>query len=204
MLTKLDELLRSDHYYLCSSDECYFIGEYTARQGFQFSFTNDLIYNLKKRMDKRGRPEWAYKGWAIRTAAEQLRGSLNPDFLRTATFVPIPPSKAKFDPLYDDRMSQVLRLLSPNIDARELVNQTESMSDAHSAEERPKPDDLYTNYEIDGALVDPRPRQMAVVDDVLTTGAHFKAMQRLLNEMYPDVPLVGIFIARRVPETDPA
>ena len=72
------------------------------------------------------------------------------------------------------------------------------------AEERPKPDDLYANYEIDGALVDPKPRQMAVVDDVLTTGAHFKAMQRLLNEMYPDVPLAGIFIARRVPETDPA
>jgi hypothetical protein len=204
MLTKVDELFRSDHYYLSPTDECYFIGEYTARQGFQFSSTNDLIYNLKKKMDKRGRPEWAYKGWAIRTAAEQVMQSLNPDFLRTATFVPIPPSKVMLDPLYDDRMSQVVRLLGPETDARELVNQTQSMADAHSAEERPRPDDLYAIYRIDRALVDPKPRQLAVVDDVLTTGAHFKAMQRLLNETYPGVPLVGIFVARRVPETDPA
>jgi hypothetical protein len=204
MLTKLDELLRSDHYYLCPTDECFFIGEYTARQGFKFSSTNDLIYNLKKKMDKRGRPEWMYKSWAIRTAADQLRNSLNPDFLRAATFVPIPPSKTKLDPLYDDRMSQVLRLLGPDVDARELVNQIQSMEDAHSTEQRPTPDDLYAKYEIDGALVDARPRQMAVVDDVLTTGAHFKAMQRLLNETYPGMPLIGIFIARRVPETDPA
>jgi hypoxanthine-guanine phosphoribosyltransferase len=40
---------------------------------------------------------------------------------------------------------------------------------------------------------------LVVVDDVLTTGAHFKAMQRILNERFPDVSLIGVFVARRVP-----
>jgi hypothetical protein len=204
MLTKLDELYLPHHCYLERTDECYFLGEYTARRGFLYSATNSLIFNLKKKMDRRGRPEWVYKGRAIQNAAEQLRESLNHDFLNNATFVPVPPSKIRGDCLYDDRMTQVLRLLGPNIDVRELVCQRESMADAHSSDDRPSPSQLYANYEIDEELVEPQPRQIAIVDDVLTTGAHFKAMQRILRETYQGVPIAGFFIARRDPDTDPA
>ena len=38
-------------------------------------------------------------------------------------------------------------------------------------------------------------------DDVLTTGAHFKAVQALLQSQFPQTEIVGLFIARRVPET---
>ena len=65
----------------------------------------------------------------------------------------------------------------------------------------PGPDELYQRYQIDQTLTEPVPRLIAVVDDVLTTGAHFKAMQRILNETFPGVPLIGLFLARRVPET---
>jgi hypothetical protein len=64
-LTRVDSLLLPDHYYLDADDECYFIGEYTARAGFAFSATNDLIQNLKKPMDRRDRPEWKYKEWRL-------------------------------------------------------------------------------------------------------------------------------------------
>jgi hypothetical protein len=46
------------------------------------------------------------------------------------------------------------------------------------------------------------PIQFAVVDDVLTTGAHFKAMKMTLEDAFPGVPLVGLFLARRVPDTE--
>ena len=33
-LSKVDDLTRPDHWYLTEDDHCFFIGEYTARQGF--------------------------------------------------------------------------------------------------------------------------------------------------------------------------
>jgi hypothetical protein len=202
MLTKIDELTLPDHWHLDGTDECYFIGEYTAGQGFSHSATNQLILNLKKGLDRRGRPEWIWKERAIQQAATVLRGSLNPAFLQNATFVPVPPCRATNDPLYDDRMSRVLRLLGPEVDVRELVKQIESTEGAHISPDRPGPRQLYENYSIDDSLTEPAPMQIAVVDDVLTTGAHFKAMKRILNETFQGVEVVGLFLARRVPNTE--
>jgi len=100
-LTKIDQLTRSDHHYLTAEDECYFLGEYTARKGFDYSDTNQLILNLKKSMDRKGRPEWPHKGAAIRTASTSLANALLPSWLQNYVFVPIPPSKAKGDGAYD-------------------------------------------------------------------------------------------------------
>ena len=52
-LTKIDELTRPDHWYLDENDPCFFLGEYTARMGFVYSETNNLILNFKKSMDRR-------------------------------------------------------------------------------------------------------------------------------------------------------
>lgn len=200
MLTRIDELTFPDHYRLESTDECYFVGEYTARAGYSYSATNDLIHNLKKGMERKDRPEWRYKIGAIAAASLQLRNSLNPDYLRVATFVPVPPCKTKNDPLYDDRMVQVLQQFGHDVDVRELVVQLEGYDASHAAtDSRLGPDELYQRYQIDEALVQPVPRSIAVVDDVLTTGAHFKAMQRILNETFLGVALIGVFVARRVP-----
>jgi hypothetical protein len=202
MLTKIDELTLPDHWHLDSDDECYFIGEYTAGKGFAFSVSNQLIFNLKKSVARRGQPEWIWKERAIRRAASMLLDSLNPPFLENATFVPVPPSRASDDPLYDDRMSQVLRLLGPHVDVRELVRQVESTEGAHFAIDRPGPQELYDNYVVDPNAIAPAPVQIAIVDDVLTTGAHFKAMKRILQDTFPDAGVVGLFLTRRVPNTE--
>jgi hypothetical protein len=39
-----------------------------------------------------------------------------------------------------------------------------------------------------------------VVDDMVTTVAHFVAIRNMLRREFPDIPIMGIFIARRVPE----
>ncbi len=202
MLTKIDELTLPDHWHLNTLDECYFIGEYTAGKGYAFSVTNQLIFNLKKSVERRGHTDWIWKERAIRSAATTLLNSLNPAFLATATFIPVPPSRVFNDPLYDDRMSQVLRLLGPQVDARELVLQVQSTEGAHVAVDRPGPQELYDNYVVEPDSIAPTPAQIAIVDDVLTTGAHFKAMKRILNETFPDVGVVGLFLTRRVPNTE--
>ena len=50
-------------------------------------------------------------------------------------------------------------------------------------------------------LIEPPPTYVIVVDDVVTTGLHFKAMKRILRQVFPNIPIVGYFVARRVPET---
>ena len=174
-LTKIDDLTRPDHSYLTAADECYFLGEYTARKGFAFSTTNNLIINLKKPVDRQGRPEWPYKARAIQTAAEALRTALNDNARQTLTFVPVPPSRAKTDPLYDDRLVQMLRSVWPGqaVDVRELVVQPQSSDAAHDRDDRPKPAELEARYVIDRGLLRLPPQAIAVVDDMVTTGAHF-------------------------------
>jgi hypothetical protein len=84
-LTKIDDLARPDHFYLTPVDDCYFLGEYTARKGFAFSATNQLILNFKKSMDKRATAQWRYKEKAIEEAAAAFRASLNSEWLEKAT-----------------------------------------------------------------------------------------------------------------------
>lgn len=204
-LTEIDELTRQDHSWLTADDRCYFLGEYTARQGYAYSPTNDLILNLKKPPERQGRPEWRYKELAIQRAAAAFRRALGAD-PPAMTFVPVPPSKARDDPRYDDRVTRMLRAIWPGrtADIRDLVIQPESAAAAHESPTRPTPSQIEAAYRIDEALIAPEPAFIAVVDDVLTTGAHFRAASAVLAARFPAARLVGLFIARRVPDADPA
>lgn len=201
-LTEIDQLTRPDHYYLEEADNCFFLGEYTARKGFAYSDTNNLILNLKKTPDRRGKEEWRHKETAIAVAAQALNNSIKEKWLRSATFVPIPPSKAKDDPMYDDRMTRLIQTIDARnpIDCRELVVQAASTDPAHLLDERPGPAEIQALYNLDPDLIDPAPSRIVICDDVLTTGAHFKAMQAILSELFPDALIVGCFVARRVPD----
>ena len=201
--TRIDDLSRPDHWHLAEGDACYFIGEYTARQGYAYSDTNQLILNFKKTVDRRELPEWRYKQAAIRLAAEGFRKGLNPEALDRLTFVPIPPSKSKGHPLHDDRLTRMLHAVrrEPPLDIRELIVQTESTEAAHGLEGRPRPEEIEALYHVDESLSAPPPRTIAVVDDILTTGAHFRAAHAILSARFPTATVVGLFIARRVPNS---
>lgn len=202
-LTRIDALVRPDHGYLTEEDHCYFIGEYTARRGFAYSASNNLLLNFKKGMDRRGRPEWRYKTKAIQEAASAFRAALADGDLDQLTFVPIPPSKAKGDPLYDDRLVQMLHSIRPTppLDVRELVVQTESVVPAHERDERPGPRDIEALYRIDNTLLERCRQTVAVVDDMLTTGAHFRAAKSVIVRELVEATVVGLFLVRRVPDT---
>ena len=99
-------------------------------------------------------------------------------------------------------MTQVLNLLRPltgaKCDVRELIIQTEDMEAAHTSDERPSPIEIRANYAIDEALTAPEPKVIGLFDDILTTGAHFRAAKVILENRFPSVPIVGIFVARRI------
>ena len=200
----VDELALPDHYYLSETDICFYLGEYTARGGFSYSDTNSLVLNFKKDMDRRGRPEWRHKGRAIREIAAAFSKALGEPLLRGMTYVPIPPSEPKGHSMHDDRLTQMLNRMSSSIDVdiRELVLQTASTPKSSRNEERLPPDEREQLYVLDESLAEPAPDCIAVVDDLLTTGSHFKAMQAVLGRKFPTARVIGLFVARRVPETD--
>jgi len=83
-------------------------------------------------------------------------------------------------------------------DVRELVVTRASMVPAHVSNVRPSVEELMANYEIDESAAAPEPTIIGVFDDVLTAGSHFKAVKNVLSTRFPQVPIMGIFIARRI------
>lgn len=196
-LTEIDASNIDLHARLTENDKCLFLFEYTSGQNYAFSVTNDLISNLKKKPGAGGQ---YYKEQAISRCAAHLRATLSADWLTQATLVPVPPSKAPGDPLFDNRIERMCRQIHPTIDVRTIVRQTQSIAAAHEVAvgERPSVEDLLAIYEIDEAVTAPAPSVIGIVDDVLTAGTHYRAMQIKLSERYPGTSIFGIFIARRV------
>jgi hypothetical protein len=202
-LTRIDDLTRPDHTFLEPEDNCFYLGEYTARRGFPFSETNSLINNLRKPMGRRGRPEWSYKESAILTCGRMLREAISEEWLDAATLVPVPGSKVKGDVEYDDRMPRIIQEFGRGraLDIRELVIMTRNVSQSHLAEDEDGVGipDLIASMRVDETCVTPAPVTIGIFDDMLTTGRHFKAVQSILRDRFPDVPIVGVFIVRRAP-----
>ena len=103
------------------------------------------------------------------------------------------PSMAHNDPHYDDRLTRMLRAIWPDrtVDVRELIIQTESTQSEHDRLDRPTPTQIHERYRIDDSLSTPTPAYIAIVDDVLTTGAHFRATRALLTARLPPARMVG-------------
>ena len=87
------------------------------------------------------------------------------------------------------------------MDVRELIFQTRSTGAIHEQEVRQSPEEIAALYRVDPDLAQPAPSVIAIVDDILTTGAHFRAAKALLSSLFPGTDIIGLFIARRAPET---
>jgi predicted amidophosphoribosyltransferase len=196
-LTKFDGQTRKDHAYLRAEDDCYYLIEYTARRAFNYSEANNFISNFKKKPSVKATYQWKHKLIAIRQAAETLSSELSKTWLKKSTFVPVPPSKSRKHPEYDDRMSKVLQKLQ-GADVRELVYQAKGMEATHVSTDRHSIEELVANYRIDEDLSDPEPKHIVIVDDMMTAGAHYRAMRRVLRKRFSKASISGVFLARRI------
>ena len=93
-------------------------------------------------------------------------------------------------------------MTSEGIFPRRFTEVDESIRQAHfhlrASDPRPSPEQISSRYRIDDTLTEPVPDFLAIVDDVLTTGTHFRAMSSLLDARFPKARILGLFIARRV------
>src|SRR5208282_4063785 len=113
------------------------------------------------------------------------------------TFAPIPPSKLPDHPEYDDRMWQLVQGIcdGKGADARELISQTASYEAAHlvdSGGNRIKPRELQALYRLDQV---PPKATVALFDDLLAAGCHYKAAKATILARHPGVRVIGFFLA---------
>ena len=198
---KIDESNIKDHRCLKEDDVCFYLFEYTSHKGFQYSSVNKLIINLKKDLRKISSLECEYKIKAITSCSKYFAEHLDPDWLRLATLVPVPPSIKKGEKGYDKRILQICKNIPVkfSINVKELILQKESIRASHSSENnRPSVKKLTQNYSFSDSIVLDAPSHIGIVDDVLTAGAHYRAMKNILSSKFPDASIVGIFIARRI------
>ena len=195
-LLAIDGLTRAEHSFLTEDDECYYFMEYTSYAGPHHSSANSMIQNFKKPVDRKGKPEYKFKEQAILSISKIMQDALmiGAPF---ATFVPMPPSRIKGDPLYDDRLMKCLIGACPRCDVRELIYCQQNIVAAHTASKRPSVAELIANFAIDKSLSSNLPNSIVLIDDLLTTGAHFKAAKTLIQQEFQGINVLGIFIARR-------
>ncbi|WP_370234937.1 MULTISPECIES: hypothetical protein [Henriciella] len=195
--------------HLTEADRCYFIYEYTIGQNYTaVTRGNSVISNLKRSpSDVAANAHFQrHKDRERNTCAQIFRSNIPDELHRRTTFVPIPPSAARNDPNreFDDtlvRMAQ--QIAGRDGDARELLYQIESTRSSHrSPGNRLSQRELLNVYAVNEDLAAPEPEVIALVDDLLTKGTHFRAASRKLQERFPHARFLGLFIAKAIPNPD--
>lgn len=177
-LSKIESrlFLLGEHSYLDSSDECYFANAYDSPNQ---PAVKPFIISLKQG-DKS----------AILAAAKELVSILPHDWVQRFTFVPMPSSRCD-----KDSVKTIVQKM-PVTDARVLLLQKENTPASHRRGWRPTP--IYRSgfMRLNEAETDPKPGTIVVVDDVLATGSHFRAAKTVLRERWPNIRVIGLFLAR--------
>ena len=118
------------------------------------------------------------------------------------TLVPIPPSKKIGDPEHDDRMLQICNQIAAglaSVEVSDLFVIKKSVQASHLSRTRPTKEQLKENLRMMIRDDDYRPETLVILlDDVLTSGAHYSACKELLEGVFPAVTVIGVFVARVV------
>jgi predicted amidophosphoribosyltransferase len=194
---KITELELPDHAFLCDDDECYYFGEYTPRRGFSYSKTNQTIWNIKKPLSARGTSQWKYKNQAIAIIGTSIAASLNRALLPNAVLVAIPPSKPPTHAEFDDRIERVVAAAIP-FQCANVLKTAYPRSANHIGQNQRSVDSIYQSLEFTENAEASIRQTCILVDDVLTTGASFRACKRKLLELNGVERVLGFFGARCV------
>jgi hypothetical protein len=193
VLTTLEGSLLADHAYLEASDECYFLWEYCAN--LEDDPTTRLIRDFKLKPGMRT----SHKATAMHQAAAALSAVIPDAWRRQAVFVPLPPSKSAGHAEYDERLLKLLRWVQPGLTNIEGLLQTRT--DSAALQKGISPLERAANMIVTSEGRTPLPKTLILVDDVVTSGAHFKAACIVLNRAFRPQKIIGLFLARTLRST---
>jgi hypothetical protein len=206
-LVKIDRLTAIEHAHLLVSDDCYYLWEWDGAP-YDLSATTNFIGNFQRHPRFKDMPDkpwpWRFKQYAIQHAADAIGRTMLPEW-KKSIFVPVPPSRIKGDPGHDSRLMDTLRLADNGaLKCHEIVLQ---LTNTQSREKGVSPAARARNWRLSFSSLKKCPEHIVVFDDLLTGGSHFSAMKIALARKLPDVPVSGLFLARRIltsSATDPS
>lgn len=194
-----------EHSYLNIQDNIYYLEEYRSGDGYAGN-GNSLIINLKKSVERKGTDEWKHKEKAIIDMAILLAEEMDNGngVKRKIYWIPIPPSKIRTDPLFDDRTYRILTLATAISSSKkhfvvDALHQNSNRESFSTSTDKRDIANLVSNYLMnDIPNYDPETDMIVIFDDLLTTGCHFKAVEEVILNRYDNAKIMGIFVARRV------
>jgi hypothetical protein len=204
-LTWIDATNRARHHFLEAADRCLYFGDFYGGKGWSAGYTNQLIKNYKRAprqiaLSANAQQLQYYKDRALSEVAAALQKVFSEAAVEPRTFIPIPTSKTPGDPEYCDRLERTLcaAFRGYNADIRLLLRQTISTEADHlSGGGRSSYTELLQITEVDPTQLHTSPRaEIVLFDDVLTSGKHFKVAQTRIREVYPEHPILAVFVAR--------
>lgn len=202
-LLRIDELTRREHYYLGDEDTCYYFGEYSARRGSAHGIASSVVHDLLELRDQAIPKQEFRKDRALSRTAQWIHAAFDPESFARATFVPLPQSGSGILTDNDDRIFRILMRTAEGLDIRRMLEIAKGGAQLDIGSVRSGPDVLYENLRVVLALTEPKPRAIFLVDDVLTTGSNYVAARRRIAQVMPDVPVYGLFIARKTLDSGP-
>ncbi len=191
---KIDETSLPQVRHLRPDDDCWYAKDFVAGTGYQGGAVNSDIVNFKKSPGAQGQ---YYREQAISKFALEASELFKCDDGIKYTVTAIPSSKMKIDPLYDHRFEDFfneLKRFAPCIDVVWPVVESKGQSPSHQGGTR-NPNDLMNGYSYNG-FPSGVPKLLFVFDDVLTTGAHFRAFKDFIIQQGFQGKVCGIFWAK--------
>lgn len=200
-LSKYNHDLHNRHN-LTEEDECYYFIEATDG-GFKESESNNLLHNFKKPIDLKGQAPWRYRNRAVNNFATKLSNISNLK-QENLIVIPAPTSKKRASSIFNDRIDATVEKLKehcPNIKIEYAFDAKDDVLESHRGGSR-NLDDIKDNIEWLGLSEEPS-SIIVFIDDTLTTGAHFRVCKEMILSHYPNVRVIGVFLALYTWKVDP-
>ena len=186
--------------HLTKEDVCFYFMEHVSG-GYTASPSNDKISNFKKPISVKGTNQWPYKQSAIKAFIADLASINFKDPQKEMMIVPGITSKPRSDTEWDDRIDKVSEGFAEqfsHLSIGKIIDTKDVMIPSSHGGSRDITI-IKDNTIWDGNCPETADT-IIIVDDVLTTGAHFKAWKEFILENCPKVNnVIGVFWALQGP-----
>lgn len=201
MLKKVD--LRFDRVnHLDDNDLCFYFIDYTDG-GYDKSKSNSKVLNFKKDIAYRdNKVVWGFRKREVEDFASKIHNVLKQNSDRdNFVLIPCPTSKPKSHSEFNDRLVCVMKFLKQKNSSYKICDcfdRTEVVKPAHHGGSRCVEEIKKTLFLSPPPHFLSKENSVILIDDVLTTGAHFKACQMMIMSEWeiPQQKIIGLFLAK--------